>query len=220
MKLKDFLWALVLVLLGAFLAVPQTREIFETLTSQHPYLMGFVKVSILATMGELLASRIAKGEFIKPIGVFWKFIVWGFFGIAFAVVFKIFGAGTVAAAEKGLLPTWENASVNKVSIALLTSFFMNTAFAPTFMALHRILDTFIELGDGKINKIFKVSLVDVCEEVDWYGYVSFVILKTVPFFWIPAHTITFMLPEQYRVLMAAMLSIALGAILAYSKRKK
>ena len=220
MKLKDFLWALVLVLLGAFLAIPQTREIFESLTLEHPYLMGFIKVSILATMGELLASRITKGEFIKPIGVFWKFIVWGFFGIAFAVVFKIFGAGTVAAADKGLLPIWENATVNKVSIAFLTSFFMNTAFAPTFMAFHRIMDTFIELGEGKLHKILKVSLVDVCKEVDWHGYISFVVVKTIPFFWIPAHTITFMLPEQYRVLMAAVLSIALGAILAYSKKRK
>ncbi|MCM1990853.1 hypothetical protein [Oceanirhabdus seepicola] len=220
MKLKDFLWALVIVLFGAFLAVPQTRAIFESLTVEHPYILGFIKVSILATMGELLATRIAKGEFIKPIGVFWKFIVWGIFGLAFTVVFKIFGAGTVAATEKGLLPVWENGAVNNVSRAFLTSFFMNTAFAPTFMALHRILDTFIELGEGKINKIFKVRLFDVCKEVDWYGYISFVILKTIPFFWIPAHTITFMLPEQYRVLMAAVLSIALGAILAYSKKRK
>lgn len=220
MKLKDFLWALVIVSLAAFLAIPETRGIFESLTSEHPYIMGFIKVSILATMGELLASRIVNGEFIKPIGMFWKFIVWGMFGLAFTVIFKIFGAGTLYAAEKGLLPVWKNDVVNGISIAFLTSFFMNTAFAPTFMALHRIVDTFIELGEGKINEIFKVKLFDVCKEVDWYGYISFVVIKTIPFFWIPAHTITFMLPEQYRVLMAAVLSIALGAILAYSKKRK
>jgi hypothetical protein len=48
--------------------------------------------------------------------------------------------------------------------------------------------------------------------------VSFVLLRTIPFFWIPAHTLTFMLPPEYRVLAAAMLSVALGAILAFAKR--
>ncbi|MCX7905011.1 MAG: Mpv17/PMP22 family protein, partial [Caloramator sp.] len=51
-------------------------------------------------------------------------------------------------------------------------------------------------------------------------FISFVVLKTIPFFWIPAHTITFLLPSEYRVLMASFLSIALGAILSLAKRKK
>ena len=52
------------------------------------------------------------------------------------------------------------------------------------------------------------------------GFVSFVLMKTIPIFWIPAHTITFLLPSEYRVLSAAFLSIALGAILAFAKKKK
>ncbi|MBK5251987.1 MAG: hypothetical protein JJE29_05070 [Peptostreptococcaceae bacterium] len=51
-------------------------------------------------------------------------------------------------------------------------------------------------------------------------FVSFVLAKTIPFFWIPAHTLTFLLPGQYRVLAAAMLSIALGLILTLAKIKK
>ena len=65
-----------------------------------------------------------------------------------------------------------------------------------------------------------VKLSDVIARIDWQGLVSFVIFKTIPFFWIPAHTITFLLPPEYRVLMAAYLSVALGAILAYGKRRK
>jgi len=38
--------------------------------------------------------------------------------------------------------------------------------------------------------------------------------KTIPLFWIPAHTITFLLNPDYQVLFAAFLSIVLGAILA------
>ncbi|EQB89040.1 hypothetical protein M918_22160 [Clostridium sp. BL8] len=55
--------------------------------------------------------------------------------------------------------------------------------------------------------------------IDWYGYIGFVVCKTIPIFWIPAHTITFLLPSEYRVLTAALLSIVLGAILATSKAK-
>jgi hypothetical protein len=59
----------------------------------------------------------------------------------------------------------------------------------------------------------------VIDRIDWPGFYTFVVGKTVPFFWIPAHTITFLLPSAYRVLWAAYLSIALGAILAYARRK-
>ena len=43
---------------------------------------------------------------------------------------------------------------------------------------------------------------------------GFVFKKTIPFFWIPAHTITFLLPGQYQVLFAALLGVALGIILS------
>jgi len=44
--------------------------------------------------------------------------------------------------------------------------------------------------------------------------VNFVLLKTIPFFWIPAHTLTFLLPKEYRIVIAAFLSVVLGVILA------
>jgi len=64
------------------------------------------------------------------------------------------------------------------------------------------------------------TLSDVVKRIDWDGFISFVLVKTIPIFWIPAHTITFLLPSEYRVLWAAFLSIALGAILAFAKKKK
>ncbi|GAB1473896.1 hypothetical protein MASR2M69_13370 [Bacteroidota bacterium] len=41
---------------------------------------------------------------------------------------------------------------------------------------------------------------------------KFVVGKTIPLFWIPAHTITFLLPDTYKVIFAASLSIVLGLI--------
>ncbi|WP_321415721.1 Mpv17/PMP22 family protein [uncultured Desulfobacter sp.] len=44
--------------------------------------------------------------------------------------------------------------------------------------------------------------------------------KTLPFFWIPAHTITFLLPPDFQVLFAAILGIVLGIILAVAGLSK
>jgi hypothetical protein len=64
----------------------------------------------------------------------------------------------------------------------------------------------------------KLTLNEVLEAADLKGFVAFVVCRTIPVFWIPAHTVTFMLPPEYRVLMAAMLSICLGAILGISRK--
>lgn len=49
---------------------------------------------------------------------------------------------------------------------------------------------------------------------------TFVVGKTLPLWWIPVHTLTFLLPSEYRVLVAAYLSIVLGIILTYARRRK
>lgn len=216
MKKKDFIWFLGLATVIFILVIKPTREAFGYATKVHPYIMGFIKVSILATMGEILAIRIALGDYKKPVGLIYRFIVWGFLGITFALVFSLFSLGTDAVIKEGLLP----ATDFKLIPAFFKSALMNLIFAPTFMAFHRITDTYIDLGGGELSRIFKVRLSDVIKKIDWDGFISYVVLKTIPIFWIPAHTITFLLPSEYRVLMAALLSIALGGILSFSKRKK
>ena len=47
-------------------------------------------------------------------------------------------------------------------------------------------------------------------------YQGLVLFRTVLFFWIPVHTITFLLPEAFRVLFAALLGAVLGLILAWA----
>lgn len=49
---------------------------------------------------------------------------------------------------------------------------------------------------------------------------NFVFKKTIPFFWYPAHTITFLLPGEMRVLFAAILGVVLGVLLAIAARMK
>jgi hypothetical protein len=214
MKKGDLIWGGILVFFIAFLIFPPTHEIFISATKGHPFLVGFIKFFILASMGELLARRLGAGKWIKPSGLILRGIIWGFLGMVFVVIFPIYATGIQAAMKSGILP----GNGSNLAFAFFTSAIMNISFAPTMMLFHRITDTWIDLkiGEGRYN----VGLNDIVDVIDFKGLINFVYLKTIPIFWIPAHTITFLLPAEYRVMMAAMLSIALGAILAFAKRKK
>ncbi|SMB81863.1 Mpv17 / PMP22 family protein [Desulfonispora thiosulfatigenes DSM 11270] len=213
MKKGDLYWILAFVLFATFVIFPTTHEIFVNFTTNHPYIGGFFKFGILATMGELLAIRISTRDWKKPSGLIYRAIIWGLLGVVITLMFQVFAVGVKGALASGYLPGGDSA----IAFAFLVSTIMNLFFAPIFMAFHRYTDTYIDLYyEGKKN----ITVDNVVSRIDWTGFVSFVILKTVPFFWIPAHTVTFMLPPEYRVLMAAFLSIALGAILAFAKKKK
>ena len=84
------------------------------------------------------------------------------------------------------------------------------------MALHKCSDTYLDIRAAGKRKI---SLANVIHKVDWEKFASFTLLRTVPLFWIPAHTLTFMLPAEYQVAMAAALSVALGIILNLKRKK-
>lgn len=219
MNRGDFLWLATLCAVSSIMLVPSSHQIFISVTKEHPYVMGFGKFAILATMGELLVIRISMGEWNRPAGVIYRGIIWGLIGVLIVLMFEIFSSGVAGAVSKGML--WSGyASTGRIWTAFWISTTINLAFAPAFMTLHRITDTYIDLICDENTPPEDVKLADVITRIDWQGLVSFVVFKTIPFFWIPAHTITFLLPPEYRVLMAAYLSIALGAILAYGKRRK
>lgn len=214
MRKGDFIWGGILVAFLGFVLFPTTHEIFVDVTGAHPYLGGFFKFALLATMGEMLVGRLTKGKWEKAPGFIWRVLIWGFLGMVITLIFQIFGGGVKAAFDKGYLIGGEY----KIVSAFMVSFTMNLTFAPTMMAFHRYTDTYLDLKYGENVK--KPTVHQVVERIDWKGFVSFVLFKTVPFFWVPAHTITFLLPENYRVLAAAMLSMALGLLLTVAKRKK
>jgi len=219
MSRGDFLWLAALCAVSSIMLVPASHQVFISVTKAHPYLMGFGKFAILATMGELLAIRIGTGAWKSPAGLTYRGMIWGLIGVLIVLMFEVFSTGVMAAIAKGLL--WSgDASTSKIWGAFWISSIMNLAFAPAFMTLHRITDTYIDIVCGENKPLGDVRLSDVIARIDWQGMISFVVCKTIPFFWIPAHTITFLLPPEYRVLMAAYLGIALGVILAYSKRRK
>lgn len=219
MKTKDFIWIFGILLFSMILVIPESRLIFNELTTSHPYLMGFIKTAYLATMGEILVFRMKNGSYFMGKKIWMKFIVWGLLGMVFVFIFKIFSSGVIAAQSTQLLPSIEGTGFLPVLLtALLTSVMMNLFFAPTFMFLHQITDGYIDQSKGNLNKLMQIPLTSVIQNIDIKRFVSFVVLKTIPLFWIPAHTITFLLPENYRILMAAYLSVALGILLTISNK--
>ena len=219
MKKGDFLWFVVLSCVVVILIIPGTHLAFVSATKAHPYLMGFLKFALLATMGELLAIRIITGRWEKPSGMMYRVIIWGLFGVMIVLMFEIFSSGVTGAVSKGML--WTGSGLwQTVMVAFWISTIMNLTFAPVFMTCHRITDTIIDSVFSERIPLGKLRMTVVMSKIDWQGFVSFVFLKTIPFFWIPVHTFIFLLPSEYRILVAAMLSVALGVILAYAKRIK
>ena len=193
------------------LLIPTTKTWFSSISLSHPFLMGFIKFALLATAGELLASFIAKAPSF-PVKLFWRFIIWGLIGVWITFMMKVYSFASASLIESGILPG-KNSTFLK---ALYTSVMMNTSFGPTFMAVHKCTDKMLELFDKKE----KVTLKNIVTQIDWHTFVSFTIIKTIPLFWIPMHTLTFLLPAQYQVMVAAMLSVALGVFLSFGNRKK
>ena len=93
-------------------------------------------------------------------------------------------------------------------------------FAPVFMTFHKITDAQIAVHGGSLKALITpIPMAERFAQIDWSKQWGFVFKKTIPFFWYPAHTITFLLPSEQRVLFAALLGIALGVLLAVATRK-
>ena len=210
----------VFALFALVLIIPFTREIFEELSSNQPYIMGFIKFGLLATSGELIAIKMASGKFNKPAYLIARMVIWGLIGVWITYMMKIFFLGSGAMMAAGLLPGGKLA-VDEIGYKLIRAFAtaatMNLTFGPFFMAVHKCSDTYLALRE-KNGK--GVKLNEVIDTVDWKHFVSFTLFKTVPIFWIPAHTLTFLLPSEYQVMLAALLSVALGVILNLKKKNK
>ncbi|MGL1890131.1 MAG: hypothetical protein OCD02_00825 [Spirochaetaceae bacterium] len=209
MKLKDLPVIGITGLLTFFFAYPETRNIYEMAYKANPLLLTFVKFAILATAGEMIALRLKVGVYHKKdFGLLPKMIIWGILGLFIYFAFGIFSKG-VPTLFPGLVG---DHFMNRLLIALLISIFMNVIFAPGMMLTHHITDSFISQNGGSF-KISKFKVRPLLNSINWDKMWSFVFMKTIPFFWIPAHTITFLLPAEFRTIFAAALSVLLGIFL-------
>ncbi|MBQ1818507.1 MAG: hypothetical protein II124_07715 [Clostridia bacterium] len=205
---------LIILAFAAVLTVPAWREAFKTASADHPYIMGFIKFALLATVGEVLALRVKRAQNALPCYIGWRMLIWGLIGVAITFMMKTYSFGVSGLMENGLLPGRGEGFWSRLLKAFYTAAVMNLTFGPTFMATHKCTDKYLELRHAGQKK---PGLRGVVNGVDWHGFVSFTLFRTIPLFWIPAHTLTFMLPAEYQVTAAAALSIALGLILSLKK---
>ncbi len=187
-------------------------------------LMAFVKFALLASLGEVIGLRIRKGVYYeKTFGLVSRMIVWGLLGLTIKIAFVIFAVGAPAfLAYMGFksAPQLMHADLSwaKVAVAFSISLSMNLIYAPIMMTLHKITDKHIQRHQGSLRGFFQpIQFGLAFKEIDWDVMWNFVFKKTIPLFWIPAHTITFLLPPDFQVLFAAILGIALGTILAVAE---
>lgn len=200
---------------------------YKAFNQSHGMIAGFIKFAILSTAGEMLGARIANGRYYYPgFGILPKMIVWGVLGMGINMAMIIFSVGTPAFLEyMGL----ENATAvlagklcwEKVFVAFCVSVAMNSIFAPVFMTLHKVSDLQIADYNGSLLALFRPwKMGNLLARINWKAQWGFVFRKTIPLFWFPAHTVTFLLPPSGRVLCAALLGVALGVLLALAARRK
>lgn len=233
MKLKDLIFFSFLVLLFIpFFFSDDIFRFYDSFNREHPMYTSFIKFAILATTGECIGHRIKTGNYYcKGFGLIPRMITWGILGMTIQIAFVIFSVGTTSFLSKTLGLAWaadyldqekvaNMAFGNKLLVAFSISSCLNIIYAPVMMTFHKITDTHITENGGTISGFLRpIKFREIITKLNWEVQWNFVFKKTIPFFWIPAHTITFLLPSEYRVLFAALLGIALGVILAIGNIK-
>jgi len=184
-------------------AVAGTQS-FITMTTLHPLVMGFVKVFFLGTCGEILKK---KGQVDK---IWQRAFVWGLWGIWFVYAFPLFSQAVEFFVSQNLWPTGP-----KLWLAFSKSLWLCVlgGYAWSMMVAHEYFNHLIKTN-------WRVwHFEPFADQANPRLLISF-LWKSILFFWLPAHTCTYLAPSQWRVLIAALLSVALGFILTMTAGKK
>jgi hypothetical protein len=240
MKKNDFFFLLIaLAILFPFIPFPFLKtSIHDVFLYNEKYwvLTSFIKFGVLATLGEVLGLRIKTGSYIaQGFGMLPRAIVWGFLGITIKLAFVVFSSGVPVFLEKscGLEDATLSMKARDIVDAssqglgwtrLLTAFsisvLLNVFYGPVMMTFHKIMDTHITDNGGTVRGLFRpIKFGAIFPRINWFVQWDFVFKRSIPFFWLPAHLVTFLLPGEYRIAYAAIMGIALGVFLAIASQK-
>lgn len=228
MKKSDLLFIVIVVAIFIpFVVFEPLYEGYKAFNASHGMVMSFLKFAVLSTLGELLGLRLSSGKYLKAgFGIVPRAVVWGILGMGINLAMIVFANGVPVALEYIGLNGASSFMAGpfcaaKVLVAFCISVAMNSIFAPVFMTFHKITDTHILDCGGSVRVLVTpIPMTRIITHLNWDVQWNFVFKKTIPLFWFPAHTITFLLPSEARVLFAALLGVALGVLLAVAARKK
>ena len=227
MKKNDLFFTIFIILLFIpFFISKEIYNFYSTFNAEHGMIISFIKFAILATIGESIGLRIKTGKYNQPgFGLIPRAIIWGVFGLWIKLAFVVFAKGVpnflVFLGMNNAIDVMSgDFTLAKLLVAFCISVVMNVLFSPVFMTFHKITDTHITNNNGKLKTLFTpIKMGKIIVNLNWQVQWDFVIKRTIPLFWIPAHTITFCLPQEFQILFAAILGIVLGIFLSIATIK-
>ncbi|MBU0508371.1 hypothetical protein KKH27_05995 [bacterium] len=166
----------------------------------NPLFSAAVQFAILGTLGELLSHVLRTRTWTLPCKiwqVFAKIAAWAVLGIIIKYGFTGMYGFVDALVEHELLP---RACHGGIGWAIAMSVSTNVFFGPQMMFIHRLEDNLIA-GRWSTAGLTRA----------WW---------TLLWFWIPAHIITFSLPKDYQIGLAALWSVVLGLIMGLTAPRK
>jgi hypothetical protein len=163
----------------------------------YPIISAMIQFAFLGTLGDIVSHWIIKKRIFNPYStkiIFLKMIEWAILAVFIKYAFVGFNGFVESLIAHNYLP---NLTGIGKSFAISTS--MNLQFGPFLVIIHRVLDNLIARQNNWKN-------LDK-------GFYSLI------WFWIPAHAITFILPKEFQIGLAALWSLVLGIILGFYNRK-
>ncbi|MBU0756140.1 MAG: hypothetical protein KJ645_13435 [Planctomycetes bacterium] len=175
-------------------------EFYIDWVTNKPLFSAAVQFALLGTLGELLSHWIRSRGLSLPCTVpqvLAKIPAWALLGVIIKYGFAGMKGFTGALLDHHFLPAF---AASGLGWAFALSCLTNLFFGPQMMFFHRLEDNLI-LGEWNFTGLKKA----------WF---------TLIWFWIPAHTLTFSLPKEYQIGLAAVWSVVLGLIMGLSNTPK
>jgi len=170
---------------------------YISLVTAHPIASAMAQFAVLGTLGEVFSRWLAERRVFLPFGsrgTLLRMLGWSLLAVCIKYAFTGFVAFVDGLAAHGMLP-----ALSPAGKAFAVSLSMNLQFGPFLVIAHRLIDNTI---DGRPN---------------WANLDKG--LLSLLWFWVPAHTVTFLLPPVFRIGLAAVWSLALGLILGFYNRR-
>jgi len=152
-----------------------------------------LQFAVLGTFGDVISKWMQQGRVFMPYKaqiLILKMLEWAFLAITIKYAFVGFQGFVDSLVSHQLLP-----ELGLFGRAFAVSVAMNLQFGLLLVMLHRFLDNLIAQQSNWKN----------IDKGMW----------SLIWFWIPAHTVTFMLDKPYQIGLAAIWSVVLGLILGY-----
>lgn len=164
----------------------------------YPIFSAMVQFAFLGTLGDIISKWMQNKRVFMPYKIsilFLKMLEWAFLAICIKYAFVGYQGFVESLKLHHLLP-FNGIFATAFSISVT----MNLQFGLLLVILHRFLDNLISRNNNWAH----------IDKGMW----------SLIWFWIPAHTITFMLDKPYQIGLAAIWSVVLGVILGYFNRTK